>query len=118
LQEIKLGKNTTPIFHVKKESEHQRDTGECSRPKQAWPTWLNSLAAWGLLVRPSSAISPPAFAYAFIYIEKGWPTRNRLFTKQSAVRAMIIDSGIPLFSPLVIVRVRRSNKIAGNTLCR
>jgi hypothetical protein len=56
---------------VEKESEHRRDTRECSRPKLAWPTWPDSLAAWGLLVRPSSAASPPAFAYAFIYIEKG-----------------------------------------------
>jgi hypothetical protein len=31
----------------------------------------DSLAVWGLLVHPSSAASPPAFAYAFIYIEKG-----------------------------------------------
>jgi hypothetical protein len=71
LQEIKSGKNTTPVFHVKKEFEHRRDTGECSRPKRAWPTRPDSLAVWGMLVRPSSAASPPAFAYAFIYIKKG-----------------------------------------------
>jgi hypothetical protein len=33
--------------------------------------WPDSLATWGLLVRPSSTTSPLAFAYAFIYIEKG-----------------------------------------------
>jgi hypothetical protein len=31
----------------------------------------DSLAAWGLLIRPSSVASPPAFAYAFIYLKKG-----------------------------------------------
>jgi hypothetical protein len=30
----------------------------------------DSLAAWGLLGQPLSTASPPAFAYAFIYIEK------------------------------------------------
>jgi hypothetical protein len=64
-------KNTKPIFHVKKESEHRRDMRECSRPKRAWPTRQDSLATWGLLVRPSSVASPPAFAYAFLYIKKG-----------------------------------------------
>jgi hypothetical protein len=33
--------------------------------------WQDSLAAWGLLVRPSSVASPPTFAYAFLYIKKG-----------------------------------------------
>jgi hypothetical protein len=56
---------------VKKESDHRRDTRECSRSKRAWPTWTDSLAVWGLLVWPSSAALPLAFAYAFIYIKKG-----------------------------------------------
>jgi hypothetical protein len=59
------------VFHAKKESKHRRDMRECSSPKRTWPTWPDSLAAWGLLIRPSNAASPPAFAYAFIYIEKG-----------------------------------------------
>jgi hypothetical protein len=67
----KIGENTMSVFHAKKECEHRRDTRECSRPKRAWPTRPDSLAAWGLLVPPSSAASTPAFAYAFIYIEKG-----------------------------------------------
>jgi hypothetical protein len=71
LQEIKSGKNTTSVFHAKKESKHRRDMRECSRPKRTWPTCSDSLATWGLLVRPSNVASPPAFAYAFIYIEKG-----------------------------------------------
>jgi hypothetical protein len=70
LQEIKSGKKYYVSFHVN-ESEHRRDTRECSRPKRAWPTRPDSLAAWVLLVRPSSAASSPTFLYAFIYIEKG-----------------------------------------------
>jgi hypothetical protein len=65
----KSGKNNMPIFHVK--NEHRRDTRECWRPKRVWTTRPDSLAVWGLLLRPSSATSPLAFAYAFIYIEKG-----------------------------------------------
>jgi hypothetical protein len=34
----KIRENSTSIFHVKEEFEHSKDTRECSRPKQAWPT--------------------------------------------------------------------------------
>jgi hypothetical protein len=63
----KIGENTTSIFHLKEEFEDWKDTRECSRPKRTWPTRLDSLAVWGLLVWPSSAASPPVFAYALIY---------------------------------------------------
>jgi hypothetical protein len=66
----KIGEKYYANFYVEKESEHRRDTRECLRPKQAWPMRLASLIAWGLLIRPLSAASPPVFTYAFIYISK------------------------------------------------